>query len=251
MKKSYSLCAQLHNLSLEFDSVGFQQALSSAGQGPACSRRWLLLPNKLGSQDKTKSQVLKMHYKSTSRGIQLQHKSISSGFPKWQGDGYVLNTVMNNSVFMYLPDFTRTHPDFSLKAAFFSNHCCFKKKSHGPGDNPCSRAVAAAQDECPQCCSAGGSGGCCIVDIWGRDTGTDGHRSQEATTAEGRTGSLLSFLFQPQDCPLPGSRAGICKSCLISLSCPKRSFSVASGEAGSGWAGAACSCPLQHSETTP
>lgn len=140
MKKSYSLCAQLHNLSLEFDSVGFQQALSSAGQGPACSRRWLLLPNKLGSQDKTKSRVLKMHYKSTSRGIQLQHKSISSGFPKWQGDGYVLNTAMNNSVFMYLPDFTRTHPDFSLKAAFFSNHCCFKKKSHGPGDNPCSRA---------------------------------------------------------------------------------------------------------------
>lgn len=29
---------------------------------------------------------------------------------------------------MYLPDFTWTHPYFTLKAAFLSNHCCFKKK---------------------------------------------------------------------------------------------------------------------------
>lgn len=47
MKKSDSLCAQLHNSSLEFYSVGFQQALGSVEQGPVCSGRQLLLPNQL------------------------------------------------------------------------------------------------------------------------------------------------------------------------------------------------------------
>lgn len=89
-----------------------------------------------------------MHCRSTSGGIQLQHKSISSGFPKWQGDGNVLNTVMNNSVFMYLPDFTWTHPYFTLKAAFLSNHCCFKKKkSRGPWENPLSQGSCCSPTE--------------------------------------------------------------------------------------------------------
>lgn len=149
-----------------------------------------------------------MHYKITSGGI--QHKSISFGFTKWQGDGYVLNTAMNNSVFMNLPDFTRTHPHFSPKSAFPST--ASSRKAMALERFPCPGAVAAAREKCPQCCSAGGSGGCCTVGAWGTDTRTDGHRNQEATTAEGRTCSLLSFHFQPQDCPLPCSRAGICLS---------------------------------------
>lgn len=148
-----------------------------------------------------------MHYKSTSGGIQLQHKSISFGLPKWQGDGYVLNTMMNNSVFMCFPDFTRTHPDFSLKAAFLSNHCCLKQKSHGPWENPLSQGSCCSPGEVSPVLFSRWLCGCCVV---GTDTGTDGHRSQEATTAEGSTCSLLAFHFQPQDCPLPCSRAGIC-----------------------------------------
>lgn len=150
-----------------------------------------------------------MHYKSTSGGIQLQHKSISSEFPKWQGDGYVLNTVMNNSFFMCLPNFTRTHPDFSLKAAFLSKHYCFKKKCHGPWENPPSQGSCCSPREVSPVLPSRWLWWVLYCGSWGTDTGTDGHRNQEATAAAGRTCSLLSFHFQPQDCPLPCSRAGI------------------------------------------